>query len=176
MARYNQWLKQSSQAVCRRAQSLADLLEEAGMGTIFTRDLRRTIQTAEPLAMVLPVRMARIQRRDPNALLFRLRQGRREDVVPAAAQSETIPIELKSPGRPRPLKIGGADCGNLFPVLPVRPDADPPGVPRLRERPRRAPLARPPPSLRGAGALWPTSPRPVTPANAHTTKKGLDNA
>jgi len=118
-----------SEAGHRRAQALADLLKEAGIRAIFTSKLRRTMQTAHPLARILQVQVTRIPRRDPEALIS-LREQHREQVVLVVAHSDTLPTLLKALGHPVPIRIERTDYANLFVV--ISRGVGPPVLLRLR--------------------------------------------
>jgi broad specificity phosphatase PhoE len=126
-----------SEAGHRRAALLATLLKEAGIKSIFTSDLERTIKTAEPLAQALgieskPLAQISVQFKpiDVEGFVESLRREYRNDVVLIVGHSNSVPALLKAFGHPVDIKIPETDFGNLFVVTP-KADA-PPTVLRLR--------------------------------------------
>ena len=130
-------LRPLSEAGHRRAALLATLLKEAGISTIFTSDLERTVKTAEPLAQSLRIEPqaleqlnTRFKQSDLEALVARLRRVHSQDNVLVVGHSNSVPALLKALGHPVEIKISEADFGNLFVLMPK--SEGPPTLLRLR--------------------------------------------
>jgi len=105
-----------------RSFKLRDLLREAGITHIFTSEMRRTIETAKPLADALHVTPQALPGGDVEALASRLGSlgaGARALVV---GHSNTLPQILRALKVDAPVTIADADYDNLFIVVP-RKDA-----------------------------------------------------
>jgi broad specificity phosphatase PhoE len=116
-----------SEAGERRAQVLARVLRDAGVTAIYTSTLKRTIQTAEPLAKALgivPVAVSSVQ-----ATLDMVRERDKTGVVVIVAHSNTVPQFLKGLGYAAEVKIGEREHDDLFVITPA--SSGPPTVLRL---------------------------------------------
>jgi len=103
-----------------RAESLATTLKDSGISAIFVTDLKRTQQTAAPLAKMLHVEPAIVPAKDSAALLTKLRALTGNALV--VGHGNTIPDLLKSLGVATPISIEENDYDNLFVlVLDVKP-------------------------------------------------------
>jgi len=101
-----------------RSYTLRDLLREAGITHIFTSEMRRTIETAKPLADALRVTPQTLPGNDVEALASRLGSlgaGARALVV---GHSNTLPQILRALKVDAPVTIADADYDNLFIVVP----------------------------------------------------------
>ena len=110
-----------------RAQVLAHVLRDAGVTAIYTSTLKRTIQTAEPLAKALgigPVAVSSVQ-----ATLDMVRERDKSGVVVIVAHSNTVPQFLKALGYAAEVKIGEREHDDLFVITPAL--SGPPTVLRL---------------------------------------------
>ncbi len=114
----------------RRAARLADLLKDAGVTAIYTTDLRRTIQTAAPLAKASSVEAVALAAGDRDALLAKIRSAGPRDRILVVGHSNTVPDLLHALGVDQSISIGDSEYDNLFVLVP-RPGA-PPHLLRLR--------------------------------------------
>src|SRR5690606_2333512 len=91
-----------------RAAELARVLENAGVGRIFTSNALRTRQTAAPLAAKLAITPTE-RDWDPPAVA-RLRTGADGNVVLIVGHSNTIPVIVQQlTGASAPISVGGFD-------------------------------------------------------------------
>jgi broad specificity phosphatase PhoE len=104
-----------SRAGRARAQSLATLLKDAEISTVYTSELKRTQQTAAPLAKALHLEPAVIPARDQPALIEKLKGATGNVLV--VGHSNTIPNLIKTFGIASPIDIADNDYDNLFVVL-----------------------------------------------------------
>jgi broad specificity phosphatase PhoE len=103
-----------------RAESLPTTLKDSGIAAIFVTELKRTQQTAAPLAKMLHVEPAIVPAKDSAALLARLRALTGNALV--VGHGNTIPDLLKSLGVATPISIEENDYDNLFVlVLDAKP-------------------------------------------------------
>jgi broad specificity phosphatase PhoE len=101
-----------------RSFKLRDLLREAGITHIFTSEMRRTIETAKPLADALHLTPQTLPGGEVEALASRLGSlgaGARALVV---GHSNTLPQILRALKVDAPVTIADADYDNLFIVVP----------------------------------------------------------
>jgi len=99
----------------QRAQRLANVLKDARISAIFVTELRRTRQTAAPLAQRLGLNPQVIPSNNPALLVTRLRASSGNILV--VGHSNTIPEIISGLGLPTPLQIGENDFDNLFLLL-----------------------------------------------------------
>jgi broad specificity phosphatase PhoE len=95
-----------------RAKSLAAMLKDAKITAIFTSEFKRTLQTAEPLAKEINVKIEQVSSKDSAALLKRVRAAKGNVLV--VGHSNTVPELLKSLGAQEAVTIGDQDFDNLF--------------------------------------------------------------
>jgi broad specificity phosphatase PhoE len=119
-----------SQAGEARAERLATLLKDAGIGAIYVTDFVRTNKTAEPLARALAKEPIVVLKGDSKELAARLRAEHARQTVLLVGHSDTLPGLLNALGHPADIKIEAQDYGNVFVVVP-KGDA-PPTFMRLR--------------------------------------------
>lgn len=100
-----------------RAQKLAAMLVDAGVKNIFATELKRTQDTAKPLAMKTGVAVEQVAATD-TALLIAKIKSHPDDVVLVVGHSNTLPAILKA--------LVGVDVAiadneyeNLFVVVPA---------------------------------------------------------
>ncbi len=105
----------------RRATSLARTLEAAGITHVFTTDLRRTIDTAAPLAAARHLTPVQVTARDVDALAQRVLALADSDRALVVGHSNTIPALLQRFGVADPGAIADDEYDNIFVVVP-RPD------------------------------------------------------
>jgi broad specificity phosphatase PhoE len=121
-----------SEAGRERAVSLATLLKDAGITSIFVTELKRTRETAAPLAHALGIVPTVIAQNDLNALVPKLKSMVGNALV--VGHSNTVPAIMEALGLTRPV-IGDADFDNLFIVTPGHSASGlPPHVIRLHYR------------------------------------------
>jgi broad specificity phosphatase PhoE len=127
----------------QRADRLASLLRDAGITHIFVSDLRRTAETAQPLAKLRnlsPTRMAIPSQGRGNvsaselqvrATLLAISRLPRTSVVLIVGHSNTVPMFLTRLGYgPPAVRIADGEFDNVFVVTPRATRA--PSVVRLR--------------------------------------------
>ena len=95
-----------------RAEALALTLKDAGITSIYVTELKRTQQTAAPLARAANVEPTILPAHDTAALLARLRQTR--DNMLVIGHSNTLPEIIKALGVSEPVTIADADYDSLF--------------------------------------------------------------
>ena len=101
-----------SEAGRARAESLANMLKDAGISAIYVTDLKRTQQTAAPLAKLLHVDPVIVPAKDSAALLAKLRSSTGNVLV--VGHGNTIPDLIKGFGIATPISIEENDYDNLF--------------------------------------------------------------
>lgn len=131
-----------SEAGRQRAERLAVMLRDAGITHVFVSDLRRTLETAQPLAKIRnlsPTRMAipaqgrgkvSASELQVRATLFAISKLPRTAVVLVVGHSNTVPLFLTRLGYGPSLRIADTEFDNLFLVSPRATRA--PSVIRLR--------------------------------------------
>jgi broad specificity phosphatase PhoE len=106
----------------RRAEALAQVLKDASINVIYTTELKRSIQTAEPIAKSLNIEPKRLPIRDRDGLIDRLRSQHVHDRVLVVSHSLTVPRLLKALGHPPDATIAEdarlKEYDNLFVVIP----------------------------------------------------------
>ena len=111
-----------------RAASLAKMLNDAKITTIFTSELTRTKQTAQPLADALKITPTVVPAADTPALVKQIRAAKGNVLV--VGHSNTVPEILKALGVSESVTIADSEFDNLFVVIA----ATPPKFVRLRYR------------------------------------------
>lgn len=104
-----------SEAGRARAESLANVLKDAGISAIYTTELKRTQQTVAPLATSLHLEPAKIPAKDGSALVAKL-QGFSGNAL-VVGHGNTIPDIIKALGIATPVNIADNDYDNLFVVV-----------------------------------------------------------
>jgi broad specificity phosphatase PhoE len=104
-----------SEAGRARAESLAILLKDAEISAVYTTELKRTKQTAEPLAKALRLEPTVIPAKDQPALIAKLKGSSGNVLV--VGHGNTIPNLIKTLGITTPINIADNDYHNLFIVL-----------------------------------------------------------
>lgn len=102
----------------RQAETLAKRLKDAGITAIYTSKTVRTIQTAQPLAKRLGLRINSISRRDTEGLIRRLRENHPKDRVLVVGHWTTLPGILRRLGYSKKVKIGRSVRNDMFVVVP----------------------------------------------------------
>jgi len=109
-----------SEAGRARSESLATTLKDSGISAIFVTELKRTQQTAAPLAKMLHLEPAILPAKDSAGLVAKLRALTGNALV--VGHGNTIPDLLKSLGVATPITIEENDYDNLFVlVLDAKP-------------------------------------------------------
>ena len=98
-----------------RAESLANVLKDAGITAIYTSEVKRTQQTAAPLAKSLHLDPTIIPTKDRTALIAKLQSSSGNALV--VGHSNTIPEIIKGLGIAEPITIADNDYDNLFVVV-----------------------------------------------------------
>jgi broad specificity phosphatase PhoE len=131
-----------SEAGRHRAERLAAILRDAGITHIFVSDLRRTLETAQPLARSRNLSPSRIAIPDRGrgkvsaaelqvrATLLAISKLPRTAVVLVVGHSNTVPMFLTRLGYASSVSIPDGEFDNLFVVTPRATRA--PSVVRLR--------------------------------------------
>ncbi len=101
-----------------RAMRLGVILKEAGITQIYTTNLRRTAQTAAPLAAALHLTPTELPVNDLNTLFTRLHAATVHDRVLVVGHSNTVPEILQRLGVTDPITIGETEYDNLFIAIP----------------------------------------------------------
>jgi broad specificity phosphatase PhoE len=107
-----------------RAQRLREMLRAAGVTHIFTSELRRTIETAQPLADALRLMPQPLAGADVRGLASRLAALKPHDRALVVGHSNTVPDILRALKVATPVTIAEAEYDNLFIVVPQK-DAAP---------------------------------------------------
>lgn len=103
-----------------RSYKLRDALKEAGVTTIFTSDLRRTIETAAPLAAATHVTARQVPAADTAALAAAIASAGPRDRVLVVGHSNTVPALLAALHVAEAVAIDDSDYDNLFIVVPQK--------------------------------------------------------
>ncbi len=104
-----------------RAETLANMLKDAGISAIYVTELKRTQQTAAPLAKMLHLDTTIAPAKDSTALVAKVRASSGNVLV--VGNGNTIPDLIKGFGIATPINIAENDYDNLFVLM-------------LEERPR----------------------------------------
>jgi len=99
-----------------RAESLTALFKDAGISAIFASDLKRTQQTAAPLAKALHLEPIITPVKEVATLIAKLQVSTGNVLV--VGHSNTIPDVIKAFGITTPVNIAENDYDNLFVLLP----------------------------------------------------------
>jgi broad specificity phosphatase PhoE len=106
-----------------RAYRLRDMLRSAGVTHVFTSDVRRTIETAKPLADALGLVPQRLPGADVRALAARLAALKPHDRALVVGHSNTVPELLRALNVTTPVTIADTEYDNLFVVVPQKDSA-----------------------------------------------------
>jgi broad specificity phosphatase PhoE len=98
-----------------RALSLANMLKDSGISAIYTTELKRTQQTAAPLALLLHLDPAIIPAKETAVLVDKLRAAAGNILV--VGHGNTIPDLIKAFGITTPINIAENDYDNLFVLI-----------------------------------------------------------
>jgi broad specificity phosphatase PhoE len=103
-----------SDAGQKRAAALAQILKDAHITAIFVTELKRTQETAAPLAKAVGVTPTIVPAKDYSALVSKLRQV--DGTALVVGHGNTIPDIVKALGVDAAVKIPDDDYSNLFVV------------------------------------------------------------
>jgi phosphohistidine phosphatase SixA len=95
-----------------RAESLARMLKDAGIKTIFATEFKRTRQTAAPLATALGIKVVSIGSSDSAKQVEMARKATGNVLV--VGHSNTVPMILKELGVQESVTIDDSEYDNLF--------------------------------------------------------------
>lgn len=98
-----------------RAETLANMLKDAGISAIYVTELKRTQQTAAPLAKMLHLDPTIVLAKNSTALLAKLRASPGNLLV--VGHGNTIPNLIKGFRIATPINIAENDYDNLFAVV-----------------------------------------------------------
>jgi phosphohistidine phosphatase SixA len=104
----------------QRATALAALLKDAGINAIYESGIRRTRETAAPLAKALNIEIKTYPRQDRTGFIDKLRTQHAQDRVMIVSQSLRISRWLTDLGHPVDFTIGPMEYDNLFVIFPNR--------------------------------------------------------
>ena len=107
-----------------RAKRLAAILGKTGVTAIYSTDMVRTLDTAEPLAQALKIKVQKYAPRDADGkpdlepLAKLLKTDYPRDVVLVVGHSDTVPPLLKALGCAESVEIPADRFDDLFVVVP----------------------------------------------------------
>ena len=101
-----------SQAGRARADSLAFMLKDAAITSVYATEFKRTQKTAEPFARARGLRPTIVPAKDTAALVARLKQA--DGNVLVVGHSNTVPEILKELGASEPITLDESEYDNLF--------------------------------------------------------------
>jgi broad specificity phosphatase PhoE len=105
-----------------RAEALARMLADANVKRIYTSEVARTQQTAEPLASKLHIRPEVVPAKDTEGLVAKLRAGAPDEVVLVVGHSNTVPEIIKLLGGGSVPPIGDSEYDLLFVATLTHPN------------------------------------------------------
>ena len=82
----------------QRARQLSDVLRDAKIQRIYVTEVRRTEQTAEPIAVRLHLKPMVIAKGDIDALVSRLRKSGVNETVLVVGHADTVPLIIERLG------------------------------------------------------------------------------
>jgi broad specificity phosphatase PhoE len=106
-----------SPAGVARAAALARMLRDAGITHVFTSELRRTIETAAPLASAMHLTAQPLNGNDVAGLAEKLSALGAHDRVLVVGHSNTVPEILRALHVDTPITIADSEFDNLFIVV-----------------------------------------------------------
>ena len=101
-----------------RSHELREALRDAGITGIFTSELRRTIDTAAPLASAIHVTPRQVAAADADALAATIAASGSRDRILVVGHSNTVPALLRALDVDAAVAIGDNEYDNLFIVIP----------------------------------------------------------
>ena len=104
-----------SEAGRARAEALANMLRDSKISVIYTTELKRTQQTAAPLAKALGLTVTTLPAENHAALVAKLHTSTGNLVI--VGHGNTIPDLIKALGISEPVNISESDYDNLFVII-----------------------------------------------------------
>jgi len=101
-----------SEAGRSRAESLAQMLKDAGIIAIYVTEFKRTQQTAQSLARAIGVKETIVPAKDTAVLISKLKETKGHALV--IGHSNTLSEIVGALGSSLPITIAEADYDNLF--------------------------------------------------------------
>jgi len=98
-----------------RAERLAAMLRDARVAHVFTTELRRTRETAAPLASAAHLEPVTVPSKDVDGLVARVTEAKGVSLI--VGHSNTVPEILKKLGVSEPVHINDDEFGDLFVVV-----------------------------------------------------------
>jgi broad specificity phosphatase PhoE len=98
-----------------RADSLGNMLKDAGLTAIYATEFKRTQQTAQAVAKLAAINVTIIKAQETEALTQRLLD--RRDSALVVAHSNTLPAIITGLGVRTPVTVAETDYDNLFIVI-----------------------------------------------------------
>jgi phosphohistidine phosphatase SixA len=95
-----------------RAESIATVLKDAGITAIYATELKRTQQTAEPLARRANLEVTIVPAKDTATLISKLKQA--DGAALVVGHSNTIPEILQALGASTAVTVDDTEYDNLF--------------------------------------------------------------
>ena len=108
----------------RRARRLGEMLRNAGITHVFTTDLRRTIDTAAPLAATADLSAQQVPAADTQALVAKVSALGPHDRALVVGHSNTVPDLLRMLHAGAAVTIPDGEYDNLF-IVVAHPNAAP---------------------------------------------------
>lgn len=105
-----------------RAKVLAGMLADAKVQGIYTSEVERTQQTAEPLAEKLGIRPEVVPAKDIDILAAKLRAGAAEGTLLVVGHSNTVPAVVERLSGETEPPIGESEYDRLFVVTLIGPN------------------------------------------------------
>jgi len=105
-----------------RATVLAGMLSDAKVKSIYTSEIARTQQTAEPLAQKLSIKPDVVPASDIDALVAKLRARTEEGTVLVVGHSNTLPVIVERLSGETEPPIGEREYDRMFVVTLIGPN------------------------------------------------------
>ena len=99
-----------------RARQLARFLQDANLRAIYTTEVRRTQQTAEPVAEKFHLTPVAIPAKDADALVSRLRALRDDETVLVVGHTTNLPVVIQKLGGGAVAPFGESEYDRLMVV------------------------------------------------------------
>ena len=127
----------------KRAECLAKMMKEAGIKQIYVTDMKRTQQTAAPLAKALKLTPSILPAKDPNTLIRNLTYAGTGNVL-VVGHSDTLPFILARLQAGKVPEIAANEYDRMFVVSIVEGAGTPAATLRYCEgAPSAAPATKP---------------------------------
>ena len=102
-----------------RAESIARVLKDAGITAIYATELKRTQQTAEPLARAMQLEVTVVPAKETATLISKVKATDGDALV--VGHSNTVPQILQALGSTTAVTIGDEEYDNLFVLVAGTP-------------------------------------------------------